>query len=107
MNAKTRLAFFILKTHAGWIIRADGFVYPPCADQAEALDRAIREAKAAERLGFASVVLAQSAPGEICHVRWSCTGYGGTSLAAGETPRPAIPPMAGAPPSAPRPEERP
>lgn len=74
MDARTRLAFFILKTRAGWIIRADGFVYPPCADQADALAKAIREALAAERLGFASFVLAQSAPGERCHIRWSCVG---------------------------------
>lgn len=64
MDARTRLAFFILKTHAGWLVRVDGFVYPPCTTQADAFAKAIREAKAAERLGFASVVLAQSAAGE-------------------------------------------
>ncbi|MBK1840155.1 hypothetical protein JHL17_22365 [Azospirillum sp. YIM B02556] len=107
MNARTRLAFFILKTHAGWIVRADGFVYPPCADKADALAKAIREAKAAERLGFASVVLAQSAPGESCTVCWCCAGSGGASPAVGETSYPAVPAMAGALPPIPQPEERP
>ncbi|CAO3436864.1 hypothetical protein [Azospirillum endophyticum] len=114
MDARTRLAFFILKTHAGWIVRADGYVYPPCADKADALAKAIREAQAAERLGFDSVVLAQSAAGENCTVCWCCTGsrgaIGGAAL--------AVPAMAGVPPSLsqqpplsqpplPQPEERP
>ncbi|SMF89307.1 hypothetical protein SAMN02982917_6682 [Azospirillum oryzae] len=107
MDARTRLAFFILKTHSGWIVRADGFVYPPCIDQADALDKAIREARAAERLGFASVVLAQSATGEPCSVRWSCAGAAGVPRVATETPHSAIPPMAGIPLFAHRPEERP
>ncbi len=98
MDARTRLAFFILKTRAGWIVRADGFVYPPCANQTDALDKAIREARAAERLGFASVVLAQSAAGERCHVRWCCADFGGvaggvTPAVAG-SPHPAVPAMA-------------
>lgn len=111
MAARTRLAFFILKTHAGWIVRADGFVYPPCADQADALAMAIREAQAAERLGFASVVLAQSAAGERCHLRWSCTNDGGMPQAAADALRPAasetVPSMAGILPPAFQPEKRP
>lgn len=105
MDARTRLAFFILKTRAGWIVRVDGFVYPPCASQADALAKAIREAQAAERLGFASVVLAQSAAGESCHLRWSCAGAGG---AVGEAPQTG-PAMAGLPsaPPASAAEERP
>lgn len=106
MDARTRLAFFILKSHSGWIVRADGFVYPPCIDRADALAKAIREARAAERLGFASVVLAQSAAGEPFSVRWSCAGAAGTPRAATETPYSAIPPIAGIPPFAHRPEER-
>lgn len=94
MNARTRLAFFILKTRAGWIVRADGFVYPPCANQVDALSKAIREAQAAERLGFASVVLAQSAAGEPCHVRWCCAGNGGAAQGVMEPPYPVIPAMA-------------
>ncbi|MBP2299740.1 hypothetical protein [Azospirillum picis] len=69
--ARKRLAFFVLKTHGGWIVRADGFVYPPCADYADALAKAISEARAAGRLGFASTVLAQSASGELCRIRWT------------------------------------
>jgi hypothetical protein len=107
MDARTRLAFFILKTHAGWLVRVDGFVYPPCTTQADAFAKAIREARAAERLGFASVVLAQSAAGEPCSVRWSCAAAAGAPRAATETPHSAIPPVTGIPPSAHRPEERP
>ena len=116
MDARTRLAFFILQTRVGWIVRVDGFVYPPCATQADALAKAIREAQAAERLGFASVVLAQSAAGERCHVRWCCAAIdgaaGGASQAIAGSPRPAVPAMADllTPASAPAtciPEERP
>ncbi len=106
MDARTRLAFFILKTHSGWIVRADGFVYPPCTTQADAFAKAIREARAAERLGFASLVLAQSAAGEPCSVRWSCAGAAGVPRADTETPQSAIPPMPGIPLFAHRPEER-
>ncbi len=98
MDARTRLAFFILQTRVGWIVRVDGFVYPPCASQADALAKAIREARAAERLGFASVVLAQSAAGERCHVRWCCAAIGGAAGGASQvnagSPHPAVPGMA-------------
>ncbi|MFP5511698.1 MAG: hypothetical protein ACLGJC_01235 [Alphaproteobacteria bacterium] len=102
MDARTRLAFFILKTRTGWIVRVDGFVYPPCANQADALAKAIREAKVAERLGFASVVLAQSEAGERCHVRWCCAAIGEVagevageaSQAIEDSPHPAVPAMA-------------
>lgn len=98
MDARTRLAFFILKTRVGWIVRVDGFVYPPCASQADALAKAIREARAAERLGFASIVLAQSAAGERCHVRWCCAAIGGAAGGASQanagSPHPAVPAMA-------------
>jgi hypothetical protein len=98
MDARTRLAFFILQTRVGWIVRVDGFVYPPCATQADALAKAIREAQAAERLGFASVVLAQSAAGERCHVRWCCAAVGGEAGGASQAiagpPHPAAPAMA-------------
>ncbi|AWU95439.1 hypothetical protein [Azospirillum ramasamyi] len=94
MDARTRLAFFILKTRVGWIVRVDGYVYPPCASQADALAKAIREARAAERLGFASVVLAQSAAGERCHVRWTCAPMVGPSQAVEASPLPAAPAMA-------------
>ncbi|MBY6261245.1 hypothetical protein EI613_04795 [Azospirillum sp. 412522] len=107
MNARTRLAFFILKTHAGWIVRADGFVYPPCADKADALAKAIREAQAAERLGFASVVLAQSAAGESCTVCWCCAGSGGAAQMVGEARYPAVPAMADVLPPPSQTEERP
>lgn len=110
MDARTRLAFFILKTRVGWIVRVDGFVYPPCASQAEALAKAIREAQAAERLGFASVVLAQSAAGERCHVRWCCASIGGAAGGAEQaiagSPHPAAPAMADLLKSASTPEER-
>ncbi|CBS89100.1 hypothetical protein [Azospirillum lipoferum] len=100
MDARTRLAFFILKTRVGWIVRVDGFVYPPCANRTDALAKAIREAQAAERLGFASVVLAQSAAGERCHVRWCCAAIGGSAGGASEaiagSPHPAVPAMADA-----------
>ncbi|MCM8735471.1 hypothetical protein M5E06_15020 [Azospirillum sp. A1-3] len=91
MDTRTRLAFFILKIHTGWIVRVDGFVYPPCANRANALAKAIREARAAD--GFASVVLAQSAPGERCHVCWCCAGIGGVSQAIAGSSHPAVPGM--------------
>lgn len=98
MDARTRLAFFILKTRVGWIVRVDGFVYPPCANRTDALAKAIREAQAAERLGFASVVLAQSAAGERCHVRWCCAAIGGAAGGASQaiagSSHPAVPAMA-------------
>jgi len=111
MDARTRLAFFILKTRAGWIVRADGFVYPPCANQTDALVKAIREAQAAERLGFASVVLAQAAAGEPCHVRWCCADLGGaaggSTRAVAGSPHPAVRAMAANRSPASAPEERP
>lgn len=103
MDARTRLAFFILKTRTGWIVRADGYVYPPCVDRADALAKAIREAQAAERFGFATVVLAQSATGERCHVRWRCADDCGAVGGA----RQVVVAMTGMSPSAPRPEDRP
>ncbi|SMH37970.1 hypothetical protein [Azospirillum agricola] len=107
MDARTRLAFFIFKTRAGWTIRVDGFMYPPCISQADALAMAIREARAAERLGFASVVLTLSAAGDRGHVHWSCGGDGGAAQAITDAPHPVVPVMAGIPPLASRSEKRP
>lgn len=67
---KTKLAFFIVEIPAGWMVRADGFVYPLCASFADALASATREAQSAGLLGFASVVLARPALDLPYEVRW-------------------------------------
>lgn len=71
MTARTELVFLVFQTRAGWIVQADGFVYSPSADFADAFACAICEAKAAGDLGFASIVLTQSSAGQPCRVRWT------------------------------------
>ncbi|WP_448208280.1 hypothetical protein [Azospirillum sp. sgz302134] len=71
MREKTKLAFFITKTAAGWVVRADGYVYPLCGSSADALSTAMREARAAGRLGFASVVLARPALDRPYEIQWA------------------------------------
>lgn len=70
MLEKTKLAFFVVETHAGWNVRVDGFVYPLCGSLADAVVRATREAQAAGLLGFASVVLTRPAPDHPYEIRW-------------------------------------
>lgn len=71
MLEKTRLAFFVIETQAGWVVRADGFAYPMCGSFADAVVRATREAQAAGLLGFASVVLTQPALGRPYKIQWT------------------------------------
>lgn len=70
MLEKTKLAFFVIETRAGWTVRVDGFVYPLCASLADAVVRATREAQAAGRLGFASVVLTRPTSDRPYEIRW-------------------------------------
>lgn len=74
MVDKTKLAFVVAQTRAGWTVRADGFVYPVYSNFSDALAGAIREARAAARLGFASRVLAQPVPGRPFETQWVCDG---------------------------------
>lgn len=71
MLEKTRLAFFVIETQAGWIVRADGFVYPLCGSFPAAVVRAMQEAQAAGLLGFASVVLTRPALDRPYEIRWT------------------------------------
>ncbi|MGQ9369217.1 hypothetical protein [Azospirillum sp. ST 5-10] len=71
MTTRTELSFLVVQTRAGWVVQADGFAYPPCTDFAGAFACAVGEAKAAGDLGFASAVLAQTAAGHPCSVRWT------------------------------------
>ncbi|MFC5355558.1 hypothetical protein [Azospirillum himalayense] len=71
MLEKTRLAFFVIETQAGWTVRADGFIYPLCGSFAAAVVRATREAQAAGRLGFASVVLTRPALDRPYEIQWT------------------------------------
>ena len=71
MLDKTKLAFFVVETHAGWIVQADGFVYPLCSSFADALLSATREAQAAGLLGFASVVLARPGLDRPYEIQWT------------------------------------
>lgn len=70
MLDKTKLAFFVVETHAGWTVRADGFVYPLCGSFADAVVRATREAQAAGLLGFASTVLTRPALNRPYQIQW-------------------------------------
>ncbi|MBP2295032.1 hypothetical protein [Azospirillum rugosum] len=71
MLEKTKLAFFVVQTRAGWTVRADGFAYPPCGCYADAIASATREAQAAGLLGFASVVLARPAQDRPYEIQWT------------------------------------
>ncbi|WP_029006750.1 hypothetical protein [Azospirillum halopraeferens] len=71
MANRTALKFFVLQTHAGWIVQSDGYVYPPCAAFIDAVTCAVHEARVAGDFGFASVVLTQSSAGHPCHVHWT------------------------------------
>ena len=71
MLDKTKLAFFVVETHAGWIVQADEFVYPLCSSFEDALFSAMREAQAAGLLGFASVVLARPGLGRPYEIQWT------------------------------------
>jgi hypothetical protein len=70
MLEKTKLAFFVVETQAGWTVRVDGFVYPLCGSLADAVVRATREAQAAGLLGFSSVVLARPALDRPYEIQW-------------------------------------
>nr|WP_175428760.1 hypothetical protein [Azospirillum argentinense] len=71
MLEKTRLAFFVIETQAGWVVRADGFTYPMCGSFADAVVRATREAQAAGLLGFASVVLTRPELDRPYEIQWT------------------------------------
>ena len=47
MDARTELAFFVMQTHSGWMVRADGAVYGPYSCSGTALAEAVEEAQAA------------------------------------------------------------
>jgi hypothetical protein len=64
MDARTELAFFVMQTHSGWMVRADGAVYGPYSCSGTALAEAVDEAQAA------SVVLLRPAFGQPYDVRW-------------------------------------
>lgn len=90
MPEKTKLAFFVVETQVGWTVRVDGFVYPRCDSFADAVIRATREAQAAGRLGFASVVWARPGLDRPYEIQWM---YGRDTgpPAAGEETRHAAP----------------
>ncbi|KAA1053739.1 hypothetical protein [Azospirillum argentinense] len=71
MLERTRLAFFVIETQAGWTVQADGFVYPLCGSFDDAVVRATREAQAAGRLGFASIVLTRPAQNRPYEIQWT------------------------------------
>jgi hypothetical protein len=70
VDARTGLAFFVMQTHSGWMVRADGAVYGPYSCSKTALAAAVDEAQAAGIFGFASVVLLRSTIGQPYAVRW-------------------------------------
>jgi len=70
MDARTELPFFVMQTHSGWMVRADGTVYGPYSCSGTALAEAVDEAQAAGLFGFASVVLLRPAIGQPYAVRW-------------------------------------
>ena len=71
MPLRTELAFFVVKTRDGWLVRADGFVYGPYASFAEAVCGAVHEAQAAGDFGFASLVLTQDFAGQPYEATWT------------------------------------
>ncbi len=70
MDTRTELYFFVMQTHSGWMVRADGTVYGPYSCSGTALAEAVDEAQAARVFGFASVVLLRPAFGQPYDVRW-------------------------------------
>lgn len=71
MPCKTELAFFVTGSCAGWLVRADGYVYGPYPTFNLAIDGAVHEAQAAGQFGFASVVLVQAAAGQPYQATWT------------------------------------
>jgi len=71
MPCKTELTFFIVSTDAGWLVRAEGYAYGPYRTFGNALDAAVDEAQAAGCLGFASIVLTQTATGQPYQAKWT------------------------------------
>lgn len=71
MSCRTELAFFIVDSAAGWLVRADGYVYGPYPTFDLAVDSAVDEAQAAGLLGFASVVLIQVLAGQPYEAKWT------------------------------------
>lgn len=71
MPCKTELAFFVVGSHDGWVVRADGYVYGPYPTFGHAVDGAVHEAEAAGQFGFASIVLIQSALGQPYQAMWT------------------------------------
>lgn len=88
MLGRTRLVFFVTETPAGWIVRADDFVYPLCGSFADALTTARREALAAGRLGFASVVMARPARDRPYEIHWMYGRDADRPAAFGDRPKP-------------------
>ena len=70
MDTRTELAFFVMQTHSGWIVRADSAVYGPYSCSEAALTEAVDEAHAAGLFGFASVVLVQQVIGLPYDIKW-------------------------------------
>ena len=70
MDARTELAFFVMQTHSGWMVRADGEVYGPYSCSEAALTEAVDEAHAAGLFGFASVVLVRQVIGQPYDIKW-------------------------------------
>ncbi|HYD67100.1 hypothetical protein [Azospirillum sp.] len=71
MPSRTELAFFVVNTHGGWLVRADGYVYGPYPSFEIAVSSAVHEAQAAGLLGFASVVLTQATTGQPYIAEWT------------------------------------
>jgi len=71
MPSRTELAFFVVGTRGGWLVRADGYAYGPYPSFDNAVSSAMREAQAAGLLGFASVVLTRTEAGQPYKAAWT------------------------------------
>ncbi|HYG90364.1 MAG TPA: hypothetical protein VD978_29360 [Azospirillum sp.] len=71
MPSRTELAFFVVGTPTGWLVRADEYVFGPYPSFEDAVSSAVHEAQAAGLLGFASVVLTRSATGQPYEAKWT------------------------------------
>jgi hypothetical protein len=59
MDTRTELAFFVMQTHSGWMVRADGAVYGPYSCSETAL---------------AEAVMRRRPPGSSALPAWFCCG---------------------------------
>jgi len=91
---RTDLQFFVIETPGGWTIYADNLSYGYSDSLETAFAKAVGEALAAGRLGFASSVIAQTAAGQPHLIRWT---YGRDPYPPPTSPEPTANPSSAPP----------